>query len=80
MGYHGLLAERGNAQSLAEKLVVALESPELGASLRQRAVQHFSWRAAGETIVAAYTKLIGAVDKSDMQKSDAQSVRASVTK
>lgn len=57
LGRHGLLAERGNAQSLAEKLLVALESPELGAVLRQRAVQHFSWRAAGEAIVAAYSEL-----------------------
>jgi len=57
LGRHGLLAERGHVQSLAEKLLVALESPALGASLRQRAVQHFSWRAAGEAIVAAYTEL-----------------------
>lgn len=57
LGRQGLLAERGNVQSLAEKLLVALESPELGAALRQRAVQHFSWRAAGEVIVAAYAEL-----------------------
>lgn len=57
LGLHGLLAERGNVQSLAEKLLIALASPELGAPLRQRAVQQFSWRAAGETIVAAYREL-----------------------
>lgn len=57
LGRYGLLAERGNVQSLAEKLLIALASPELGAPLRQRAVQQFSWRAAGETIVAAYTEL-----------------------
>lgn len=57
LGRYGLLAERGNVQSLAEKLLVALGSPELGASLRQRAIQHFSWHAAGEAIVAAYTEL-----------------------
>jgi glycosyltransferase involved in cell wall biosynthesis len=51
------LAERGNVQSLAEKLLIALASPELGAPLRQRAVQHFSWRSAGEAIVAAYDEL-----------------------
>jgi len=80
LGLHGLLAERGNAQSLAEKLIVALESPELGMALRQRAVQHFSWRAAGETIVAAYTKLMGTAQKRDVQKRDTPSVSASVTK
>jgi glycosyltransferase involved in cell wall biosynthesis len=57
LGLHGLLAERGNVQSLAEKLLIALASPELGAPLRQRAVQHFSWRSAGEAIVAAYDEL-----------------------
>ena len=57
LGLHGLLAERGNVQSLAEKILVALASPELGAPLRQRAVQQFSWRAAGEAIVAAYDEL-----------------------
>lgn len=57
LGYHGLLAERGNVQSLAEKLLVALETPELGLALRQRAVQQFSWQAAAETIVAAYSEL-----------------------
>ena len=57
LGLHGLLAERGNVQSLAEKLLIALASPELGVPLRQRAVQHFSWRSAGEAIVAAYDEL-----------------------
>jgi glycosyltransferase involved in cell wall biosynthesis len=57
LGLHGLLAERGNVESLVEKLLVALELPEVGPSLRQRAVQHFSWRAAGEAIVAAYHEL-----------------------
>jgi len=58
LGLHGLLAERGNVQSLAEKVLIALESPELGTPLRQRAVQQFSWRSAGEAIVAAYTELV----------------------
>lgn len=57
LGMHGLLAERGNVQSLAEKLLIALESPELGGALRQRAVQQFSWQAAAEAIVAAYGEL-----------------------
>ncbi len=57
LGAQGLLAERGNVESLAEKLLIALESPQTGIPLRQRAVQQFSWRAASETIVAAYTEL-----------------------
>ncbi len=57
LGAHGLLAERGNVESLAEQLLIALESPHLGIPLRQRAVQQFSWQAASETIVAAYTEL-----------------------
>ncbi|MBX3010548.1 MAG: glycosyltransferase family 4 protein [Caldilineaceae bacterium] len=57
LGYHGLLAERGNVQSLAEKVLAALEKPELGTALRQRAIQHFSWRAAADIILAAYDEL-----------------------
>jgi len=57
LGIQGFLAERGNVKSLAKQLLIALESPQTGMPLRQRAVQQFSWRAASETIVAAYTEL-----------------------
>jgi len=57
LGVQGFLAERGNVESLAEQLLIALESPQTGMPLRRRAVQQFSWRAASETIVAAYAEL-----------------------
>lgn len=57
LGSAGLLAQRGNADDLAHKLLQALTLPALGARLRQRAITHFSWRPAGEQIEAAYTEL-----------------------
>lgn len=57
LGMHGLLAKRGDVESLAEKLLTALDAPELGSALRQRAIQQFGWAKAGQQITAAYGEL-----------------------
>lgn len=66
LGADGLLAERGNVESLATLLKTALFPPpaqeqhvqNLGPRLRRRAIQHFSWDQAGEVIVETYRRLI----------------------
>lgn len=57
LGAHGLYAVRGDAASLAEKLLTALDASFSGALLRQRAQQHFAWRRAGEQIVEVYRQV-----------------------
>ncbi len=63
LGPNGLFAVRGDVESLAERLEQALSAPDggrgLGARLRQRAVQNYSWAAAGQTIEAAYAEVSG---------------------
>jgi YD repeat-containing protein len=65
LGLDGLLAVRGDAASLADKLMAGLfpdggdqTGRELGQRLRQRAIQQFSWDSAGQMIVATYRGLI----------------------
>jgi glycosyltransferase involved in cell wall biosynthesis len=62
LGIHGLLAQPGDVQSLADKLSLALFAPEidqgLGQRLRQRAVQHYTWEKAGQHIVEAYQQVL----------------------
>lgn len=58
LGIHGLLAVRGDAESLAEQLLRALAAPELGSALRQRAIQQFGWARVGQQITEAYTELL----------------------
>ncbi len=54
----GIYAERGRATALAEALLSALANPDesaaLGHKLRQRAIERYSWPAAGEEIVRIY--------------------------
>lgn len=57
LGSIGLLAQRGNVDDLASKLLQALAVPTMGGQLRQRAIDHFSWLNAGRQIVAAYAEL-----------------------
>lgn len=58
LGPHGLYAARGDVDSLAERLEMALfpgrGQADLGRQLRQRAVEHFEWANAVEMIVGAY--------------------------
>lgn len=67
LGSEGVLAARGDVESLASKLLDCLSlaetAPEIlrsmGQRLRQRAVQHFGWERAGRQIIAAYQELLG---------------------
>jgi glycosyltransferase involved in cell wall biosynthesis len=67
LGADGLLARPGDAESLAACLAQCLfpsagaSDPivSMGARLRQRAVQYFSWEAAGRQIVETYRELLG---------------------
>ncbi len=66
LGLDGLLAVRGDVDSLAQQLTSALFPPveipyassEIGLRLRRRALQHFGWDQAGQTIVATYQELL----------------------
>lgn len=65
LGPDGLLAERGDVDSLASMLKFALFPPAdqakqvqgLGLRLRRRAIQNFSWDQAGQVIVETYRAL-----------------------
>lgn len=65
LGANGLFAERGNVESLANKLMEPLADPEmarmLGERLRLRAVQQYAWDTLGERIVDVYAQLLGHV-------------------
>lgn len=62
LGSAGILAERGNVESLYASLNQLLEDPSLartsGERLRQRAVEQFEWHRAAAQIVAAYQALV----------------------
>jgi glycosyltransferase involved in cell wall biosynthesis len=66
LGLEGTLAERGNTNSLAEKLLQAVElistNPQgahhMGDRLRQRALKSFSWDMAGQQIETIYQNLV----------------------
>ncbi|GIV79985.1 MAG: glycosyl transferase family 1 [Litorilinea sp.] len=65
LGADGLLAKRGDVESLAEQLSAALFPPPgqadryraCGQRLRRRVIQHFDWEQAGREIVAIYRQL-----------------------
>lgn len=63
LGASGLYAERGDAESLAAMLELALaDSPlaqRLGAQLRQRAVLDYEWMHAGQQIIDTYARVRG---------------------
>ncbi|MCB0185706.1 MAG: glycosyltransferase, partial [Caldilineaceae bacterium] len=71
LGNAGLLAERGNATDLANQLLQALAMPDKGQELRQRAIEQFSWRNAGQQIVAAYAELTNQSEPDAAQRSAA---------
>jgi len=60
LGDCGIYAEFGNPESLAQKIVWALESPDqvkiLGQKARQRAIDTLSWNAVGRRIHEVYAK------------------------
>lgn len=61
LGDAGIFAEFGRAESLAEKIVWAIEHPEecraLGKKARERAIANLSWDAVGRRIDEVYKKL-----------------------
>jgi glycosyltransferase involved in cell wall biosynthesis len=61
LGDWGIYAERGNPAALAEAIGSILEDEErataLGAGLRQRAIERYSWEQAGRQIVGIYDLL-----------------------
>ena len=63
LGHSGILAERGNAESLADRLLEILIDPDLGRAigqrLRQRAIEQFEWRQSAHIILDAYAQLTG---------------------
>jgi glycosyltransferase involved in cell wall biosynthesis len=69
LGPEGILAVRGDVESLAANLlaqvILATAAPDqlrsAGQRLRQRAVQAFSWDKAGRLIVQAYQEVLGEV-------------------
>jgi glycosyltransferase involved in cell wall biosynthesis len=62
LGAHGVFAERGSVDSLAEKIIGVLDTPVqsriAGERLRQRAGEQFEWQQAGLQIVDAYRSLV----------------------
>jgi glycosyltransferase involved in cell wall biosynthesis len=65
LGGYGLLAVRADVESLTAQLETAIfdeaVAHSLGRQLRQRAVEHYDWSAAGEQIVQVYAELLGDV-------------------
>jgi len=63
LGELGIYARRGDVGGLAQDILDLVASParraELGAALRERAVTRFSWRQAGERLLAIY-RAVGA--------------------
>lgn len=59
LGNYGFYAQRGDEASLAEMLLAALNEPERGTALRERAIHHFSWLRAGHQIVEVYNRVTG---------------------
>jgi len=63
LGELGIYARRGDVDGLAQDILDLVASParraELGAALRERAVTRFSWRQAGERLLAIY-RAVGA--------------------
>lgn len=80
LGTDGLLAERGNAASLATHLLELLNDPAratvIGTRLRQRAVQHFELLNAGLAIEEVYASLVDGIPASTQQNAWADSTVA----
>jgi glycosyltransferase involved in cell wall biosynthesis len=57
----GVYAEKGNPTALAEALASILDDEKrasaLGAGLRQRAIEKYSWEQAGRQIMGIYDSL-----------------------
>lgn len=62
LGSLGIYARHGDAEDLADKLIWALGQPEQGLArgirLRERAIQHLSWRTRVDELLAVYDRLL----------------------
>ena len=62
LGPHGVYAPPGNPFALADRITELLADPprrrQLGALLRQRACEEFSWRDGGRRLAALYAALL----------------------
>jgi len=72
LGREGVLAVRGDVQSLADSLLDCLfaspeQSSRMGQRLRQRAIQNFSWDQAGQQIIEAYHALLGDAPRGELR-------------
>lgn len=78
LGACGVYAERGNAVSLAERLIGLLDDAErrqqLGAQLQQRAIEHYDWNRAAVKIVDVYRELLGVPQNSHTSRQQVSSV------
>lgn len=78
LGAWGVYAERGNAESLADKLLSVLADRELqehlGGQLRQRAAELYDWNQAAHQIVDVYTEALGGYRRSATSPPRIQSV------
>jgi glycosyltransferase involved in cell wall biosynthesis len=65
LGDHGVYAPAGDVEALAGAIRTLLDDAPrrvaLGAALRQRAIEHYSWERAGRQIIGIYQKLLAPV-------------------
>jgi glycosyltransferase involved in cell wall biosynthesis len=58
MAHSGVYAARGDARSLADRILELMAAPDqrqaVGAALRARAASRFSWERAAQTVEAVY--------------------------
>lgn len=78
LGAWGVYAERGSAESLADKLMMLLEDrtmqQNLSAQLRQRVVRHYDWNRAARQIVEVYTEVLKECRRSKAPHARIQSI------
>ena len=80
LGNDGMLAVRGDVDSLAAKLLdclfptagAATQIAAVGRQLRRRVLQQFSWQQAGQIIVATYAELLAQRQQKGPQKRQRQ--------
>jgi glycosyltransferase involved in cell wall biosynthesis len=62
LGDHGVYAPAGDVEALAAAMRMLLDDAPrraaLGAALRQRAIEHYSWEQAGRQIIGIYQRLV----------------------
>jgi glycosyltransferase involved in cell wall biosynthesis len=62
LGDHGVYAPAGDVEALSEAICRLLDDAPLrvalGAALRQRVIEHYSWERAGRQIAGIYQKLV----------------------